>query len=103
MRTEVTCSRGRTLVRSGSALAEVRVDDDVVDVHFSTPAGHQPTDVRSSLVAAVFDLPELRTSRLLRATVPLGDAELLIQVRRRCPSARSRAAGASCLVDAPLH
>ena len=102
MRTEVTCSPGRTRVRAGAALADVVVLDDLVDVHFSTPGGHQPADVRSSLVDAVFELPELQTRHQLHATVPLGDAELLFQVRRHCPGAHVRAAGASCLLDGEL-
>ena len=102
MRIDVSSSADRTVLHAGTAVAEVRVGANTVDVRFSAPAGHLPADARSSLVAAVFALPDLHTHRRLRATVPLGDAELLLQVRRRCPEARARAAGASCLLDGQL-
>jgi hypothetical protein len=65
-------------------------------------SGHTPPGSRASLVDAVLDLPEVRASARLEATVPLGDAEALDRLRARCRDVRTRPAGATCLVDAEL-
>jgi hypothetical protein len=85
-----------------SAVADVTYRDTEVDVHFHVRSGHVAADARAGVVDAVFELPGLREHRLLRASIPIGDAELLHQLRRRCPSLSARAAGATCLVDAEL-
>src|ERR1700761_7215332 len=75
-------------------------DPDEVRVAVEVTAGHLPVAARSELVEAVFELPEVRHRHRVRATVPLGDSELLEAFARHCPNLRTRAAGASCLVDA---
>ena len=95
----------RTVIVSGAdrdTVADVTYRDTEVDVHFHVRSGHVPPDARGSVVDAVFELPGLREYRLLRASLPIGDAELLQLLRRRCPALSARAAGATCLVDAEL-
>lgn len=99
----MTPTRRHHLTASGrAAVASVTADDTEVDVHFHIRAGQLAPGTRARIVARVFALPELRDRKALRATVPLGDAELLHQLRRRCTSLSARAAGATCLVDADL-
>jgi hypothetical protein len=64
--------------------------------------GHVPPGSSSRLVDAVLDLPEVRDSTRLEATVPLGDAESLLRLRERCDDVTTHAAGSSALVDADL-
>ena len=61
------------------------------------PAGH-----RANLVDAVMDLPEVRASTRLEATIPLGDGELLERLRERTTDAVTRPAGSTALVDADI-
>jgi hypothetical protein len=57
---------------------------------------------RVSLVDAVMDLPEVRASACLKATVPLGDTELLERLRQRMCDAVTRPAGCTALLDADI-
>ncbi|HEU5268111.1 MAG TPA: hypothetical protein VFU35_15485 [Jatrophihabitans sp.] len=95
----------RNVIVSGAdrdTVADVTFRDAEVAVHFHVGSGHVPPDARASVVDAVFELPELGEHRMLRASIPIGDAELLHLLRRRCPSLSARAAAATCLVDAEL-
>jgi hypothetical protein len=87
------------------AIADVEPLDDpaVIRASLHAEAGHVPVGSRSRLVDAVLDLPETRMRRKLEATLPLGDAEALDRLRARCEGVQTRAAGASCLVDAELR
>jgi hypothetical protein len=49
------------------------------------------------------DLPEVRASARLEATVPLGDAEALQRLRERTGDAVTRPAGSTALVDAAIR
>lgn len=64
--------------------------------------GHVTPGRRASLVDAVMDLPEVRASARLEATVPLGDTELLERLRQRTHSAVTRPAGCTALLDAEI-
>jgi hypothetical protein len=64
--------------------------------------GHVPPGTRARLVDAVLDLPEVRASGRLRATVPLGDTESLWRLRERTKDADTRPAGSTALVDADI-
>ena len=57
---------------------------------------------RSNLVNAVMDLPEVRASTRLEATIPLGDGELLERLRQRTTDAVIRPAGSTTLLDANI-
>jgi hypothetical protein len=57
---------------------------------------------RSNLVDAVMDLPEVRASTRLEATIPLGDGELLERLRQRTTDAVTRPAGSTALLDANI-
>ena len=49
---------------------------------------------------AVLDLPEVRASERLEATVPIGDGEFLDRLRERTTGAVTRPAGSTVLLDA---
>jgi hypothetical protein len=57
---------------------------------------------RATLVDEVMDLPEVKASNRVEATVPFGDAESVERLRQRTDDAVLRAAGASTLLDANL-
>ena len=65
-------------------------------------AGQVPPGSRSSLVDAVMDLPEVRASTRLEATVPLGDGESLERLRERTQDTVARPADSTALVDADI-
>jgi hypothetical protein len=64
--------------------------------------GHVAPGTRARLVDAVMDLPEVRASGRLRATVPLGDTESLWRLWERTGDAHTRPAGSTALVDANI-
>lgn len=84
------------------ATADVTRHGGDVDVHFHVDGGHAPPGTRARLMAQVFARPELRGCRRLHASMPIGDAELLEELRRRCSAQSTRAAGASCLIEGSL-
>jgi hypothetical protein len=57
---------------------------------------------RTTLVDTVMDLPEVRASERVEASVPYGDGESLDRLRQRTEDARTRVAGATTLLDANL-
>jgi len=57
---------------------------------------------RATLVDEVMDLPEVKASNRVEATVPFGDAESVERLRQRTDDAVLRAAGATTLLDANL-
>jgi hypothetical protein len=57
---------------------------------------------RAALVDEVMDLPEVRASDRLEATVPYGDAESVERLRERTDDTVLRAAGGTTLLDAIL-
>ena len=65
-------------------------------------SGHIPPGSRASLVDAGMDLPEVRASTRLEATVPLGDGEALERLRQRTEDAVTRPAGSTALLDASV-
>ena len=64
--------------------------------------GHIAPGSRASLVDAVMDLPEVRASEHLQATVPLGDGESLERLRERTDDTTTRPAGSTALLDANI-
>lgn len=95
----------RVLVEDdGRPVAHVDVSDDgaAVDLRFAVNRGHLPIHTRRLLVEAAFDLPPLKEPRLVHATLPLGDVDLLAGLRRHCTHVDARPAGATCLVDADV-
>jgi len=95
---------------------EIKDDDDrtaaVADVTTARgPAGTVRTSMyaknehvrpgdRAALVDEVMDLPEVKASNRVEATVPLGDAESVERLRERTDDATLRAAGGTTLLDA---
>jgi len=64
--------------------------------------GHIRPGRRASLVDALMDLPEVRASSRLEATIPLGDVELLQRLRERTQNPVTRPAGSTALLDATI-
>jgi hypothetical protein len=96
-------------VRAGDqtvAAAEVTCDaraGGTVRTSLYPSSGHVPAGSRARLVDSVMELPEVRASARLEATVPLGDAEALQRLRERTRDAVTRPAGSTALVDADLR
>ena len=86
------------------AAAEVTTRDDTETARASlhAEAGHVPPGVRASLVDDVMDLPEVRQSKRLEATVPLGDGESLERLRERTDELDTRPAGSTALFDGTI-
>jgi hypothetical protein len=106
MRTVITARPDSTYVQAfddHDLAAEVRAADDEVRVQFHVHGGHVEPTARAGLVDAVLDLPEVRRRHSLHATVPVGDSELITQLRSRCLSMSVRAAGSTCLIEAELN
>ena len=88
------------------AAAEVTALDDTegtVRASLLPSSGHTPPGSRASLVDAVMDLPEVQAGSRLEATVPLGDAESLEQLRERTEQTVTRPAGSTALVDGDIY
>ena len=94
---------GAVVTTSGRPLAEGRVEDagDRVVVHFWTSPG-LPPQLRVRLVGLTFGHPALRPRRPVLVCVPAGDSEVLTEARAHLAGARSRIAGATCLVEGQL-
>jgi hypothetical protein len=98
----------RIEVRDGDhtvAAAEVAVSQEVggtARAWLCAVSGHVAPGRRADLVDAVMDLPEVRASARLEATVPLGDCESLERLRARTAGAVTRPAGSTALVDADI-
>ena len=73
-----------------------------VRVSLHPASGHVAPSSRARLVDAVMDLPEVRASARLNATVPLGDADCLERLRQRTEETVTRPAGSTALVDADI-
>jgi hypothetical protein len=87
------------------AAAEVTTSqeaDGTAQASLHAASGHIVPGRRASLVDAVLDLPEVRASARLEATVPLGDGESLERLRQRTDDTATRPAGSTALVDAKI-
>jgi hypothetical protein len=65
-------------------------------------SGPSPAGIRADLVDAVLDLPEVRGSSRLEATIPVGDSASLERLRERADSVVTRPAGSTVLVDGDI-
>ena len=79
-------------------LAEAVVEShpDLVEAMLRVEAGHIAPGTTSRLVDAVLDLMQMPPGTALEMTFPTGQAEMLEQIRRRCPNLTTRVAGVSC-------
>jgi hypothetical protein len=82
----------------GRLLAEAVVEShpDLVDAMLRVEAGHIAPGTTTRLVDAVLDLIQVPAGTTLEMTFPTGQAEMLEQIRRRCPDVTTRVAGVSC-------
>lgn len=65
-------------------------------------SGPSAAGIRTDLVDAVMDLPEVQHSSRLEATVPVGDSESLSRLRERTKDAVTRPAGSTVLLDGDI-
>ena len=71
-------------------------------VSLHAESGHIPPGRRASLVDAVLDLPEVRSSAHLEVAFRLGDTESLQRLQERCEEVATHPAGWSALFDGNL-
>lgn len=90
------------LTVAAAEVMTVRYAEGTVRTSLLPSSGPTPPGSRASLVDAVMDLPEVRASSRLEATVPLGDAESLQRLRERTADMVTRPAGSTVLVDAGI-
>jgi hypothetical protein len=84
------------------ASAHIEVVENATRTSLRVEAGHLPAGTRERLVDTVLDSPEVNASRQIRASIPIGDTDMLYRIRERCDTTESRAAGASCLINAEM-
>lgn len=84
------------------AEATVVLEQTSVRVSFHIDSGHLPPATRRDLVDSVFSLSQVKPGRVLHASVPIGDVELLDALRRRFPGLTVRPAGTTCLIEGVL-
>jgi hypothetical protein len=82
----------------GRLLAEAVVEShpDLVEAMLRVEAGQIAPGTTSRLVDAVLDLLQAPAGTALEMTFPTGEAEMLEQIRSRCPTITTRVAGISC-------
>jgi hypothetical protein len=86
------------------AAAELRPPlDGTARAALHVASGHLPPGTRARLVDTVLAQPELTGALRLVASAPMGDSEVLDRVRERCLHVRTRAAGATTIVEADLR
>jgi hypothetical protein len=93
--------RTGVVMRAGTGpLAEAHVaeDADRLVVNLWAEPG-VPDDVRAHLLQEVFALPVVREHRPVLVALPRGESTVLEWVRDHLEGARSRVAGATCLVE----
>jgi hypothetical protein len=86
-----------------AAVADVttaRGPDGTVRTSMYAKNEHVRPGDRAALVDEVMDLPEVKASNRVEATVPFGDAESVERLRERTDDATLRAAGSTTLLDA---
>lgn len=81
----------------------VHQHDDTVEVVVHARAGHLAPGVRRDAIDTLLDAPDAAGKERVSATIPLGDAESLLELTARCDEITVRAAGASAIVDGRLH
>ena len=85
------------------ATADVEmVDSSAARASLHLESGHLPAGTRQRLVDAVLDAPEVSARQHVQVALPLGETEILDRIHERCDTSDTRAAGASCLVEADL-
>ena len=76
---------------------------DIVEVVVHAQSGHLAPGVRRDAIDTLLDAPAAAGKERLSATIPLGDAESLLELTARCDEITVRAAGVSAIVDGRLH
>jgi hypothetical protein len=82
--------------------ADVLVDDLHVEISITVSGGQIAPGDREHLVDQIFAVPGVADARVIRASIPVGDIELLDALRLRCRALQVRAAGSTCLIEGIL-
>lgn len=83
----------------GSAEIDV-VDAGIVRASLHVESGQLPAGSRHRLVDALLDDAAVCSCAQLQVALPVGETEMLDRIRERCAVHGTRAAGATCLIDA---
>ena len=78
------------------------VDPSMARASLHLESGQLPSGTRQRLVDAVLDAPEVSSRKHVQVALPLGESEILDRIHERCDTSDTRAAGATCLVQADL-
>lgn len=76
--------------------------DATLNIHVDRAAGHHPAWARRLLVHDVLNRAERAGIHRVLMVVPLGDTEILEVLHEHSLTVTSRAAGASCIVEAEI-
>lgn len=102
----VVFDRFHAEVRShdGGITGSVTIDPEsrVATLHFEFAPGRCSPRALREVVAAIFGIPALAACRTLQAALPLGSYDLVSDLGDRLADVRTRAAGATCLLDATV-
>lgn len=102
----VRTSKHAVRVRSfdGSVTGVVQVDSDsaTARLDFAVERGRRIDRASDDVLAAIFELPELAACHEIKAALPLGAGDLVGGLTMRLPTAHTRAAGVTCLLDATV-
>lgn len=75
-------------------------DPESVQVTIDMPRGGVASETRRRVVDEIVCSREVRGAHVLKMTIPLGDTDVLDELRKELDVLETRPAGASCLVDA---
>lgn len=79
--------------------ADLEEDGEIVRVDIWLDGGTLPHRLRGDLAGSIGDHPALRPGRLVVATLPHGEANLLEGLRSQLRDVRTRVAGSTCFVE----
>lgn len=95
-----TVTRQHILVNGEPVAGAVVIDAGTeVTIRIHVVGGHVPPEARRKIVEKAFRSPAFGHARPVRATVPLGDPELIVELSRRLHPMHARAAGSTCLIE----
>jgi hypothetical protein len=96
-----TTADGIAVVGGGKTMAEARiaVQREVTVIELWSDTSSTPNALRARLVEKVFAHPAVRAHRPVLVSAARGDSTVITEVLRRLGNPRTRAAGATCLIE----